>query len=262
MKGIIRAGVIAAIVMAVGSYAVSAQTATLQGKIWNLTQMNGKKVEGTRTFLEFEADGKSVTGNAGCNRMFGGVTMGRQTMRFSGIGTTRMFCDELMDSETGFLNALKKVTRYRVSGGKLTLFAGKRAVLRFAGSKPGGDDAPEPQKFRLEDRKWILESVKGRSVDGIKETAFINFDAEKRSAGGNTSCNAFGGSYEASAGNKIRIFDTFSTMRACIEDDRMSIERDMLDALRRANRYKILNDRLELFNDSMLLLAAFVGKAK
>ena len=108
---------------------VVAQPASLEGKRWSLTEMNGKASTGSRAFIEFAEDGKRVSGNASCNRFFGGVSITGRTMKFSGMGSTRMFCNGLMEAEQEFLDAMKSVTRYRVRGLALTLYAGRKAVL-------------------------------------------------------------------------------------------------------------------------------------
>jgi heat shock protein HslJ len=79
------------------------------------------------------------------------------------------------------------------------------------------------------------------------------FDKSKNGAGGNTGCNVFGGSYEAD-GKKIAITEIISTMRACVEDDRMSVERELLDGLRDSNRYEIKGGKLYLYAGQRLLL--------
>jgi heat shock protein HslJ len=86
------------------------------------------------------------------------------------------------------------------------------------------------------------------------------FDKNKGSAGGNSSCNVFGGSYTAT-GRTLKITEVISTMRACIEDDRMSIEREFLDGLRQANRYEIERGKLMLYRNQRLLLT-FDGERK
>ena len=101
-------------------------------------------------------------------------------------------------------------------------------------------------EIRLEDKKWVLEMLNGKPVEGTKP--FISFDAAKQSAGGDTGCNVFGGSYAVS-GDTIRIFDTISTMRACIEDDRMEVERKLMDALQNANRFEIKKGKLFLITN-------------
>jgi heat shock protein HslJ len=260
MKGIIRACFLFIGIIAVGASAVSAQSNRLAGKRWTPTEINGKSLKDTRGFIEFEKNGDRFTGNGGCNRIFGAVTVTGSAMNFSGIGSTRMFCNGVMESETEFLNALRSVTRYRFQGNRLTLYSGNRTVLKLKGA-PAGKTDPEPSKVGLENRKWLLVSIKGKSVGPLKEAAFLNFDPAKKSAGGNTSCNVFGGNYEASKDGKIRFTDTISTMRACIEDNRMVIERGFLDGLRDADRYVITADELELFKGPQLLLT-FKGTAK
>lgn len=105
----------------------------------------------------------------------------------------------------------------------------------------------------LEDRRWTLDSIGGKPVSEIGRTAFLNFDKAKQSAGGDTSCNVFGGNY-TTKGSTLKFSGLFSTMMACLEDDRMTIERDYLDALEKVNRYEIANGKLMLFQDKRLLL--------
>jgi heat shock protein HslJ len=50
-------------------------------------------------------------------------------------------------------------------------------------------------------------------------------------------------------------------MRACIEDERMKIEREFLDGLENANRYEIQRDKLMLYQNNRLLLT-FSGERK
>jgi heat shock protein HslJ len=50
-------------------------------------------------------------------------------------------------------------------------------------------------------------------------------------------------------------------MRACVEDNKMSVEREMLDGLRAARKYEIRDDRLYLYRGSELLLT-FRGEDK
>ena len=52
-----------------------------------------------------------------------------------------------------------------------------------------------------------------------------------------------------------------STMRACVEDDRMTIEREFFEGLRTANRFEIKDERLFLYRGKELLLT-LRGEAK
>ncbi|HYJ92587.1 MAG TPA: META domain-containing protein, partial [Pyrinomonadaceae bacterium] len=138
-----------------------------------------------------------------------------------------------------------------------------RLLMEFeavAKAEPDDDLKPVADQFGLEERKWVLESIAGSPIPKVDKLAFINFDAVKGSAGGDTSCNAFGGDYKTD-GKRFSFTHGISTMRACIEDERMNIERQFLDGLRDANRYEVGGEKLMLFHDRKLLLT-FIGQPK
>ena len=143
--------------------------------------------------------------------------------------------------------------RYRQVRDTLELLDRNRVVLKFTAMHKEYPDNGGEQGTRLEDKKWMLESIAGRKTLTAIDKAFLVFDAEKKSAGGDSSCNVFGGSYSVK-GDRLQITDVVSTMRACIEDDRMDTERHFLDGLRATNRYKIENNRLLLYRGEKLLL--------
>jgi len=230
----------------------SGRTPALSGTKWQLVGISGKTVS-TKAFVEFNEQLTRVSGNAGCNRMFGTVdTKGRQ-ITFGAIATTKMACgDENANRvESQILNAIPRINRLRQYGSRLELSNGNRVLLKF---KAANDE------ISLEDQKWLLESISGKLVEIEGTKPFVSFDASKQSAGGNTGCNVFGGSYAVS-GDTIRIFDTVSTMRACIEDDRMEIERKFIDALENSNRFEIKKGKLFLYRKDRLL-ATLRGEIK
>lgn len=243
------------------SLTATAQANRLDGEQWNLTHLNGRPVNDTKAFIELNIDNKRLTGNAGCNRMFGSVTANRSSIDFSRIGSTRMACADrdTMRLENEFIRTLERVTSYQTNGRMLKLFRGRQLVAQFKSSDRPNEDN-DPSSGRLEDKKWVLDEIKESPIPKVRETAFISFDAVKKSAGGNTSCNGFGGSYTAN-GSKLRIFDVIHTMRACIEDQRMNVEGGMLSGLQDTNRYEIRGNRLYLYRGNDLLLT-FRGERK
>jgi heat shock protein HslJ len=223
----------------------------MDGRQWKLVELNGSPVKASNAYLEFDLARKRMTGHGGCNRMFGGIEISGRRIAFSAIGTTRMACSD-MSVETAFLTALKGIDRFRQSGNTLELTKGRRVVMRFT------DKQAPIRSSGLEEKKWVLESIGSTPVSKIGRTAFLVFDKVKASAGGNSSCNIFGGSYSSEA-DTLKITDVISTMRACIEDERMDIERQFLDALRETNRYKIRNSELMLYRDDRLLVTMIGG---
>lgn len=238
----------------------TAQANRLDGEQWDLTHLNGRSIRDTKAFIEINIDNKRLTGNGGCNRIFGSVTINRNSIDFSHIGSTRMACADraTMQLENEFTRTLERATSYQTSGRMLKLFRGRRLVAQFKSDR--ADDNDGPRSGGLDDKKWVLDEIKGSPISKVRETAFISFDAAKKSAGGNTSCNGFGGSYTAN-GSKLRIFDVIHTMRACIEDQRMDVERGMLSGLQDTNRYEIRGNRLFLYRGNDMLLT-FRGERK
>jgi heat shock protein HslJ len=242
--------------------AAFAQAGQIGVRQWKLVQLNGVTVsDSSPAYLELTADQSRFTGNAGCNRMFGAVTVRRDRVDFSNIGTTKMACADRRAQrlESDFVRALENADRFERRGNSLNLYARRRLVMKLSAptKRPQQDSVDE---IGLEDKKWMLEAIKGAPVARLGRTAFVVFDKAKGSAGGNTGCNVFGGSYSA-VGRKLKLTEVISTMRACIEDERMKIEREFLDGLENSNRYEIQRDKLMLYQNNRLLLT-FSGERK
>ncbi len=71
--------------------------------------------------LDVSADGKSVSGSAGCNTYSGPVTMKDFSIQFGEMVTTRMACEQ-MDIENALLSAFQQAKTYTVKeDGRLIL---------------------------------------------------------------------------------------------------------------------------------------------
>jgi len=220
---------------------------------WSLTEINRKKVKNSKAFIEIARRQNRFSGNAGCNRMFGEVSVKGKNINFGEIGTTKMFCGEerVMKLESDLIGALGKVTHFEKSGTTLRLYIRNRLILKFKGAAKTGSNVRN--SIKLEDMKWVLEKIQNKPFQPIVPAPFINFDKTKGSAGGNTGCNVFGGNY-AVKNKLIEITGIVSTMRACLEDERMDLEREFKNALVKANRYRIIEGKLNLYRDKNLLL--------
>jgi heat shock protein HslJ len=208
----------------------------IYGKQWWLTELNGRNIGSTKAYFEIAARDSRMTGNTGCNRMFGSATVKGKRLTFTRIGMTRMFCSgEPGRIEGEFTKALESVKRYVLAANRLDLYSGNKRLARLT----AGPTAPdEPSGTSLGDRKWMLETMNGREISGSRKKAFVVFDPAKSIVGGESSCNVYGGTLKVN-GNKISITEVISTMRACVEDERMGIERSFLDLLRDADNFKI-----------------------
>jgi heat shock protein HslJ len=235
------------------------------GEIWKPVEVEGSKVVVTNAYVNFMPGQRRFTGNTGCNQMAGNVTAtSHSRIHITGTATTRRACKMMEGSvpEDTFLRSLNNAARYRRHGQTLDLFdkSGKRVVRFVSTPKDAPDDGNVGTAGGLADQKWYLESIGNRKTLVAITGVFVNFIAEKGTAGGDTACNAFGGSYSAGKSN-IRITDIMSTMRACEEGGKMQLEREFLDGLRNATRYEIRDNHLHLYRKSALLLT-FRGEPK
>ncbi len=226
------------------------QERELAGVRWELTRINNRTVQNSPVFIEIDADGRRFTGNTGCNQMFGPVRVYGGRITFSNVGATRRMCKMLPGSvpENNVVRSLENTVSYRLNGRNLTFYDRRgRIEMQFR------RDAARPERIGLEDRKWMLESIGTRRTLVAIDDAFIVFDEKRKSAGGNSGCNSYGGSY-TSRNSTISITGVISTMRACEEGNKMEVQGSLFEGLRRANRYEIRDGRLFLYRGTDLLL--------
>ena len=100
--------------------------------------------------------------------------------------------------------------------------------------------------------KWSLKKIYENGKPGdVNTRAFIRFDKEKGSAGGNGSCNSFG-STSTVEGNKVSFKNIFSTKMYC--EEVQQVENKYLKQLENANRFEIKDKALILYRDKEKLL--------
>jgi heat shock protein HslJ len=232
----------------------------LSGERWEIVEVNGRRTVGANAFLELNNAHTRFTGNTGCNQMSGRVTLQGRRIDFSNVATTRRACldNRANRQERELVSALERVRQFRERGDTLELLDRGRVLIELTAR--GRRQPPDTgNRWRLDDNRWVLESIGNQRNIRALPRAFVRFDAAKKSVGGDTSCNVFGGNY-TETGSRLRITNVISTMRACVEDDKMQVERAMLDGLRTADRFTIDQGVLQLFRGQRLLLT-FRGEA-
>lgn len=139
------------------------------------------------------------------------------------------------------------VLEVRVSGADAS---GKNYRLRRILAQMKSENVPAMKATAdLFGTQWKLTKINGESVGESK--AFIKFDEQKKSAGGNGGCNAFGGQMTKN-GAKIKISQIFSTKMFCREGS--EIESKFLGNLEKVTEYSIAENRLSLKSGSAVLL--------
>ena len=109
----------------------------IEDRKWLLVEVMGQAYtpseEDREAFLLLDSDQGRASGNNSCNNFFGGyVIQAGQRIRFAGnMGATMMACPD-MSMEQSFMEALRTVDNYAVSGDELSLNKARMApLLRF-----------------------------------------------------------------------------------------------------------------------------------
>ncbi len=102
---------------------------------------------------------------------------------------------------------------------------------------------------------WMLEKINNQPI--LENTTPTLSFSDREEAGGNASCNSFGGSYEA-RGVKLTFGPLFSTLMACLEPGVMEQEAAYLAALESAAAYHMEEDgKLLVLNASGTVVLVF-----
>jgi heat shock protein HslJ len=104
----------------------------------------------------------------------------------------------------------------------------------------------------LYDTKWLLQKIHTENgMEEINTKAFIKFNKEKKSAGGNGSCNTFGSNFTISD-NTISFKNIFSTKMYC--EGVQKTEDSFFNQLEKVNRFEVKDKTLVLYQGDDILL--------
>jgi heat shock protein HslJ len=99
---------------------------------WNLAQLYEEEIaySGAKPpHLRFEAE--RVTGSDGCNNIFGPYRHKEDHLSFGLLASTRMACPQIEGFDMVFHKTLTMVSRYRITGDRLELYADDKLVAGF-----------------------------------------------------------------------------------------------------------------------------------
>jgi heat shock protein HslJ len=120
-----------------------ASSQTLGDTHWRLTRLGDEVVDNPAgeadVHFTLQQNNLLVTGNSGCNRMFGHYAVDGDSIKFDQMGGTKMFCEARMKLEQQFLKMFEQAARWKISGKTLELLdANGRAVASFE-ARDGGN---------------------------------------------------------------------------------------------------------------------------
>jgi heat shock protein HslJ len=106
---------------------------SLENTHWVLDEINESPItinDTNKLFIELNTVTKIISGFCGCNQLSGSYHITGNKIKFS-TATTRMFCQQTMEVETSFLQALAMVNTYEVTEQDLLLKGENKIVLKF-----------------------------------------------------------------------------------------------------------------------------------
>ena len=100
---------------------------------WVLTEWPGETMPNTtkKATLNFSANDK-VSGKSFCNGFGGTATISGETIKFSELIGTMMFCEDVGQAEGKYTEGLKNSNSFKVVGGKLQLLKDGKVVMVFS----------------------------------------------------------------------------------------------------------------------------------
>ena len=100
---------------------------------WVLTEWLDQTMPNTtkKATLDFGADNR-ISGKSFCNVFGGTVTIKNQSIKFSELISTMMYCDDVGEAESKFTEALKKANTFKVVDGKLQLLNEDKLLMVFS----------------------------------------------------------------------------------------------------------------------------------
>src|SRR5690242_17660054 len=169
------------------------------GYQWKMTYLKGIDIGSVTPTISVDSNGRRFGGSTGCNIMDGTVNMRGSRISFKTVITSKRACTITTGKvEGGVLTMLEKVDRFQISHSRLRLYGQNTLLMELepmVQPEPDEEQKPVADQINIEDRKWVLKSINGAPIPNVPQLAFIRFHSEKGSAGGDTSCNAFGADY-------------------------------------------------------------------
>ncbi|HZQ55481.1 MAG TPA: META domain-containing protein [Bryobacteraceae bacterium] len=114
----------------------AAPTASLENTDWKLVRLGDTPIHAASEQREphfvLNSESRRVSGSGGCNRLAGSYELNGNQLTLGQMAGTMMACMEGMDTEKAFLDMLKRVSTWKVTGKQLELYdASGVSLARF-----------------------------------------------------------------------------------------------------------------------------------
>ncbi|WP_300227096.1 META domain-containing protein [uncultured Bacteroides sp.] len=255
-KTLISAAAFAAVLLS--SCGTASKSVDISGE-WNVVSVEGKEVTGN-PYIGFDMENGRLYGNAGCNRIMGGVEIDSVNpghIGLTNIGATRMMCPD-METEQKVLEALNEVAGYKASATGVELTDKDGKVLMSLEKR----EAPAVSINDI-NGEWTISKVDGVEIEVADKIPFLSFNVADNAVHGNGGCNIINGSFSQEEGNasSLKFGQMISTMMA---GPGMETEGKVLEAMNKVASFVVNEDGtlslMDAGNNEVLLLVRNTGK--
>ena len=255
-KTLISAAAFAAVLLS--SCGTASKSVDISGEC-NVVSVEGKEVTGN-PYIGFDMENGRLYGNAGCNRIMGGVEIDSVNpghIGLTNIGATRMMCPD-METEQKVLEALNEVAGYKASATGVELTDKDGKVLMSLEKR----EAPAVSINDI-NGEWTISIVDGVEIEVADKTPFLSFNVADNAVHGNGGCNIINGSFSQEEGNtsSLKFGQMISTMMA---GPGMETEGKVLEAMNKVASFVVNEDGtlslMDAGNNEVLLLVRNTGK--
>lgn len=112
------------------------QSKFLLGVDWGIVELDGNRDEseirgmgGSAVFIHL--DSGAAFGHAGCNRFNAQYTLNGNSLTFGPAAMTKMYCEGLMEIESGVARVLDETDSYSIQGDTLSLLNGSKVLAKL-----------------------------------------------------------------------------------------------------------------------------------
>jgi heat shock protein HslJ len=107
---------------------------------------------------------------------------------------------------------------------------------------------------QVENKKWTLIEIRGKSVNENPETHYLIFHTENNLLEAKAGCNVLLNTYKIQNDVRLTVIPGISTLMACPDG---SLEPDLIEVLKMVDNISVNNDELSLNKAKMAPLARF-----
>ena len=207
----------------------------LDGTSWQLVEMKGTKLP-LHVLITLSFEKGQAGGSGPCNGYGAEYTQDGTKLTFGQVAGTLMYCDGVMDYETGYTDALSTVQAFQLEGDRLSLLDESGAVVLVFGM---------PRAANLDGSSWKVMMVGESTVpEGVEVTmAFAGGEIT-----GKAGCNTYFASY-TQKGAELSYGAAGSTKMYCGAEGVMELETAFLGSLEKVRSFEVQRGSFVLLDE-------------